>query len=94
MGQAVLLLMLMCLLLPGIMGAMFALFGLASVGAYWGHIHGVMLPFLMVSSALTVVISGRMLGRTKQSLWWVPFWAVTSAMLYIGLFEGIQTTMM
>jgi len=94
MGQSVLLLVLMCLLLPGIMGAMFALFGLASVGAYWGHIHGVMLPYLMVSSALTVVISGRMLGRTKQSLWWIPFWAVTSAMLYIGLFEGIQATMM
>jgi pilus assembly protein TadC len=94
MGQSSLLLMLMCLLLPGIMGAMFALFGLASIGSYWGHIHGVMLPYLMASAALTVVISGRMLGRTKQALWWIPFWSVLSAMLYLGLFEGIQGSMM
>jgi pilus assembly protein TadC len=93
-GQSVLLLLLMCLLLPGVMGFMFAVFGLASVGAYWGHIHGVMLPYLMASAALSVIVSGRMLGRTKQSLWWVPFWASLSAVLYIGLFEAIQAAMM
>ena len=92
-GQSLLLLMLMCLLLPGVMGFMFAVFGLAAPGAYWGGIHNVMMPYLMASAALSVVISGRMLGRTKQALWWVPFWASTSALLYIGLFEAIQIGM-
>ena len=89
-GQSLLLLMLMCLLLPGVMGFMFGIFNLVSIGAYWGHIHSVMLPYLMASAALSVVISGRMLGRTKQALWWIPFWATISALLYIGLFEVIQ----
>ena len=89
-GQSFLLLMLMCLLLPGVMGFMFAVFGLAAAGAYWGHIHGVMMPYLMASAALSVVISGRMLGRTKQALWWIPFWSTISALLYIGLFQAIQ----
>ena len=92
-GQSFLLLMLMCLLLPGVMGFMFAVFGLAATGAYWGHIHDVMLPYLMASAALSVVISGRMLGRTKQALWWIPFWSTLSALLYIGLFESIQNGM-
>jgi len=89
-GQSFLLLMLMCLLLPGVMGFMFAVFGLAAAGAYWGHIHSVMMPYLMASAALSVVISGRMLGRTKQALWWIPFWSTISALLYIGLFQAIQ----
>ena len=92
-GQSFLLLMLMCLLLPGVMGFMFAVFGLAAAGAYWGHIHNVMMPYLMASAALSVVISGRMLGRTKQALWWIPFWSTISALLYIGLFEAIQSGM-
>ncbi len=92
-GQSFLLLMLMCLLLPGVMGFMFAVFGLAAAGAYWGHIHGVMMPYLMASAALSVVISGRMLGRTKQALWWIPFWSTISALLYIGLFQAIQSGM-
>ena len=92
-GQSFLLLMLMCLLLPSVMGFMFAVFGLAATGAYWGHIHDVMMPYLMASAALSVVISGRMLGRTKQALWWIPFWSTLSALLYIGLFEGIQNGM-
>jgi pilus assembly protein TadC len=93
MGQSVLLMLLMTLLLPGVMGFMFAVFGLAATGAYWGHIHGVMVPYLMAAAALSVVISGRMLGRTKQALWWVPFWAVLAAGVYIGLFDAIQATM-
>lgn len=93
MGQSVLLMMLMCLLLPGIMGFMFAVFGLAAAGAYWGHIHIVMIPYLMAVAALSIVISGRMLGRTKQALWWIPFWATISALFYIGLFEAIQGAM-
>lgn len=93
MGQSVLLMMLMTLLLPGVMGFMFAVFGLAATGAYWGHIHGVMVPYLMAAAALSVVISGRMLGRTKQSLWWVPFWATLAALFYIGLFDAIQVAM-
>ena len=92
-GQSMLLLMLMCLLLPGVMGFMFAVFGLAAVGAYWGHIHAVMVPYLMASAALSVVVSGRMLGRTKQAMWWIPFWSTLSAVLYIGLFEAIQAGM-
>ena len=92
-GQSFLILMLMCLLLPGVMGFMFAVFGLAATGAYWGYIHGVMMPYLMASAALSVVISGRMLGRTKQALWWIPFWSTLSALLYIGLFEAIQSGM-
>ena len=92
-GQSLLLLMLMCLLLPGVMGFMFAVFGLGAAGAYWGHIHAVMVPYLMASAALSVVVSGRMLGRTKQSMWWIPFWSTLSAVLYIGLFEAIQVGM-
>ena len=92
-GQSFLILMLMCLLLPGVMGFMFAVFGLAASGAYWGHIHNAMMPYLMASAAISVAISGRMLGRTKQALWWMPFWATVSSLLYIGLFEAIQVAM-
>ena len=92
-GQSMLLLMLMCLLLPGVMAFMFAAFGLSALGAYWGHIHAVMIPYLMASAALSVVISGRMLGRTKQSIWWIPFWCSISGVLYIALFEIVQTGM-
>ena len=89
-AQSMLLLLLMCLLLPGIMGFMFAIFGSFTPGAYWGHIHGVMIPYLMASAAVSVVISGRMLGRTKQALWGIPFWATLSGLLYIALFGAIQ----
>ncbi|MEE2748119.1 MAG: type II secretion system F family protein [Candidatus Thermoplasmatota archaeon] len=92
-GQSFLLLMLMCLLLPGVMGFMFAVFGLAATGAFWGTIHSSMLPYLMASAALSVVVSGRMLGRTKQALWWIPFWSTISALLYMALFEAIQAGM-
>ena len=71
-GQSMLLLMLMCAS-PGVMGFMFAVFGLATVGAYWAHpcSDG---PLPHVPAALSVVVSGRMLGRTKQAMWWIPFW--------------------
>ena len=89
-AQSMLLLLLMCLLLPAIMGFMFAIFGSFTPGAYWGHIHGAMIPYLMASAAVSVVISGRMLGRTKQALWGIPFWATLSGLLYISLFSAIQ----
>jgi len=88
-GQSFLLIMLMCLLLPVIMGFMFGAFATGAGGAYFGNIHGWMITFHILASAVCVGVSGRMLGRMKQALWWAPFWGALSSLAYIETFAGV-----
>ena len=40
--------------------------------------------FFGVASAIAVGVSGRMLGRFKDALWWMPGWIALSMTLYLG----------
>ncbi|MBT5736810.1 MAG: hypothetical protein HOI28_08250, partial [Euryarchaeota archaeon] len=41
------------------------------------------------SSAIASLVSGRMLGRMKDFLWWLPFWMAVSMGLYLGAVKMI-----
>ena len=45
--------------------------------------------FFAVASAVGALVSGRMMGRMRDMLWWVPFWMSASMLLYLGAVKMI-----
>jgi len=45
--------------------------------------------FFAVASVIGVGVTGRMLGRLKDMLWWLPLWMVLSMALYLGAVKAV-----
>ena len=60
------------------------LFTPASSGYQVLEFHRVFALFFAAASAITVGISGRMLGRFRDMAWFLPAWCCISMSMYIG----------
>ena len=45
--------------------------------------------FFAAASAVAVGVSGRMMGRLKDTLWWLPMWMAISMGLYLGAVKAV-----
>ncbi len=88
-GQAFMLKVFMCIVIPVTMGAMFGLFAGPTTGVPMGSFHLGMLLF-MISSGLFAVVGGAiMIGKeTIAAIWWAPFWAFVASFVYMGSYMG------
>ena len=45
--------------------------------------------FFAAASAVGVSVSGRMMGRLRDTLWWLPLWMAVSMGLYLGAVKAV-----
>jgi hypothetical protein len=91
-GRALLIQIFIAMLLPAIIAAMFGTFAPPTAGyAIRGVLNSLSL-FFGVSAGVTTIIGGRMLGRGRASLWYVPMWVVLSMLTFDILYLGIGTS--
>lgn len=83
-GYSMMMIMLIGFGLPGLIAFIVGLFTPASSGYQVLEFHRVFALFFAAASAITVGISGRMLGRFRDMAWFLPAWCCISMSMYIG----------
>ena len=78
-----------CIGLPVLIAFIVGLFAPAKSGYQIGDFNTTFSNFFAVASAVGALVSGRMMGRMRDMLWWVPFWMATSMLLYLGAVKMI-----
>ena len=78
------------LMLPAIIAFMIGIFAPKSSGMVVEDLNSIMAYFFGGATAISVLISGRMLGRMKSWFWYVPSFALFSMLIYILGFEMIS----
>ena len=86
MGQAILIILFISVMLPALIAFIVGLFAPATAGYAVDDVNSAMVHFFGASSAVAVMVSGRMLGRGKDYLWLVPLWMFASMAVYKFLY--------
>ena len=86
-GSAVMMQMLMCVLLPAVIGMMYGLFAPASSGIPMTDIHNSVMVYFGFAAAFGVLAGAVMIGRTMtSSLWWIAPWALLGQFTYMATY--------
>ncbi|RJU80992.1 MAG: hypothetical protein DWB99_07710 [Candidatus Poseidoniales archaeon] len=88
-GRGILIIIFVCIGLPVLIAFIVGLFAPANKGYQIGDFNQTFALFFAASSAIASLVSGRMLGRMKDFLWWLPFWMAVSMGLYLGAVKMI-----
>lgn len=84
LGRGMLIVIFVCVGLPVLIAFIVGLFAPASKGFQVDDFNRTFSLFFGAASAIALGVSGRMLGRFKDSLWWMPGWVALSMGLYLG----------
>ena len=77
-------------MLPAIIAFMIGIFAPKSSGMVVDDINTIMAYFFGAATGISVLISGRMLGRMMSWFWYVPSFALLSMLVYILGFNMIS----
>ena len=88
-GRGILIVLFVCIGLPVLIAFIVGLFAPASSGFQISTFNSTFSTFFAFASAIGVLVSGRMLGRMRDVLWWVPLWMASSMILYLGAVKMI-----
>jgi len=88
-GRAILIIIFVSVGLPFLIAFIVGLFTPASAGYQVQGFNAKFALFFGAASAVGVAVSGRMLGRLKYTLWWLPFWMWLSMILYVVGYDAI-----
>ncbi len=83
-GRGILIVLFVCIGLPGLIGFLVGLFTPASSGFQIEGFLSTFSLFFAVASAVGVAVSGRMLGRMRDTMWFVPGWMALSMFIFLG----------
>jgi hypothetical protein len=83
-GLVMTIVLFICIGLPGLLAVLIGLFAPPSAGYQIDSIATTFSVFFGAASAVAVAICGRMLGRMRAMLWWIPFWTMISMALFNG----------
>ena len=89
-GSAFLILIFVGLMLPAIIAFMIGIFAPKSSGMVVDDLNTIMAYFFGAATGISVLISGRMLGRMMSWFWYVPSFALLSMLVYILGFNMIS----
>ncbi|MBT5844825.1 MAG: hypothetical protein HOH79_07610, partial [Euryarchaeota archaeon] len=84
LGRGILIVLFICIGLPVLIAFIVGLFAPASRGFQIDSFNVTFSLFFGAASAIAIGVSGRMLGRFKDALWWMPGWIAFSMSLYLG----------
>ncbi|DAC14701.1 MAG TPA: hypothetical protein D7H86_02475 [Candidatus Poseidoniales archaeon] len=88
-GSAIMIIMFICCGLPLLIAFIVGQFAAAKQGFQLASFHQTFSLFFGASAMVAVGVSGRMLGRFKDMLWWLPLWSAVAMFLYIAGYEAI-----
>ena len=83
-GRGILIILFVSVGLPVLIAFIVGLFAPASKGFQISSFNQTFSFFFAAASAVGVSVSGRMMGRFKDTLWWLPMWMAVSMGLYLG----------
>ena len=89
-SSAFLIIFFVCLMLPAIIAFMIGIFAPKSSGMVVDDLNTIMAYFFGAATGISVLISGRMLGRMMSWFWYVPSFALLSMLVYILGFNLIS----
>ena len=84
LGRGILIVLFISVGLPILIAFIVGLFAPASKGFQIDSFNTTFSLFYGAASAIAIGVSGRMLGRFKDALWWMPGWIALSMALYLG----------
>ena len=84
LGRGILIVLFISVGLPILIAFIVGLFAPASKGFQIDSFNTTFSLFFGAASAIAIGVSGRMLGRFKDALWWMPGWVALSMGLYLG----------
>ncbi|MGY8698528.1 MAG: hypothetical protein ACKVHC_02375 [Candidatus Poseidoniales archaeon] len=84
LGKGILIVLFISIGLPILIAFIVGLFAPASKGFQIESFNTTFSLFFGAASAIAIGVSGRMLGRFKDALWWMPGWIALSMSLYLG----------
>ena len=84
LGRGLLIVMFVSIGLPVLIAFIVGLFAPASSGFQIDSFNRTFSLFFGAASAVALGVSGRMLGRFRDALWWMPLWIALSMGLYLG----------
>jgi pilus assembly protein TadC len=82
-GRSLLIMMFICVGLPLLIAFLVGLFAPWSNGFQLGFLNNTFALFFCAVSMYSVAVSGRMLGRLRDVLWFLPIWGFIGTYLYI-----------
>lgn len=82
MGRGILIMMFVAVGLPLLIAFIVALFAPSSAGFQLDDFNTSFTLFFGMGSLIAMAVSGRMLGRMRDALWWAPVWMAASMTLY------------
>jgi Flp pilus assembly protein TadB len=82
-GRSLLIMMFICVGLPLLIAFLVGLFAPWSQGFQLGFLNNTFALFFCAVSMYSVAVSGRMLGRLSDVLWFLPIWGFIATYLYI-----------
>ncbi len=88
-GRGMLIILFVSVGLPVLIAFIVGLFAPASKGFQITNFNQTFSLFFAAASAVAVGVSGRMMGRLKDTLWWLPMWMVVSMGLYLGAVKAV-----
>lgn len=83
-GRGLLIVMFICIGLPVLIAFIVGLFAPASKGFQIDSFNKTFSYFFGAASIIAVGVSGRMMGRFRDVVWWMPGWMAFSMLLYLG----------
>jgi pilus assembly protein TadC len=88
-GRGILIILFVCIGLPVLIAFIVGLFAPAASGFQINNFNSTFSTFFAFASATGALVSGRMMGRARDMLWWIPLWMSTSMLLYLGAVKMI-----
>jgi pilus assembly protein TadC len=88
-GRGILIILFVSIGLPVLIAFIVGLFAPASKGFQIASFNQTFSLFFAAASAVGVSVSGRMMGRFRDTLWWLPLWMVISMGLYLGAVKAV-----
>ena len=88
-GRGMLIIIFVSVGLPVLIAFIVGLFAPASKGFQITSFNQTFSLFFAAASAVAVGVSGRMMGRLKDTLWWLPMWMTVSMGLYLGAVKAV-----
>ena len=88
-GRGILIILFVSVGLPVLIAFIVGLFAPASKGFQITSFNQTFSYFFAAASAIGVGVSGRMMGRLKDTLWWLPMWMAISMGLYLGAVKAV-----
>ena len=88
-GRGILIILFVSIGLPILIAFIVGLFAPASKGFQITSFNQTFSLFFAVASAIGVGVTGRMLGRLRDVMWWLPLWMALSMGLYLAAVKAV-----